>query len=297
MSTTTDTLRLYSQSYRKHPWLFLGTLLMGPGFVLQNIVSPLFIAKILGQLANHQIVNTNYVLYAGISLLSGLIVSNIGDRYASMPLTALTMHDLYRKCVNRLMKQDYDFFANSFAGSLVTQANRLSKSYEIFVNTVYLEMLGIWFGVLTAIGIMIHYDATIGLTIGALWVVSIIIVMLLVRRRIPIRRAAVSKESELTGEIADIITNAVTIKTFAHEIDEEARYDKTNSELSARLHRSWRAAIGNHFIIQILCILIQLVVLVGGIHAVQHGTLTIATFLLFQVYILRIIDSISKSSL
>src|ERR1017187_4248752 len=39
-----------------------------------------------------------------------------------------------------------------------------------------------------------------------------------------------------------------------------------------------------------------MVVLVGGLLAVLHHTLAIASFLLFQVYILRIIDNIRRSS-
>jgi ATP-binding cassette subfamily B protein len=297
MSTTYKTLQLYTHEYRKHPWLFLGALMMGPGFVLQNIISPLFIAKILGQLSEHSAVSQNYMYYAAASLFSGALLTYVGDRYFAMKLTNTIIHNLYRLCLDTILKQDYGFFTNSYAGSLVTQANRLAKGYELFTNTTFLEMLGIWCGVITAVTIMIFYNPTLGIIIGLLWLMAIAIVILLVIRRIPLRRHAVNQESRLTGTLADIITNILTIQTFARKTAEEKRYETDNSELSNRYMVSWKRAISNHFILQLICVVLQLIVLVGGIHDVKNGSLTLALFLLFQVYILRIIDSIMKASI
>ncbi len=296
-TTTLKTLRLYTSAYTQYPWLATGLLLLGIGPVFQNIVSPLFVAKLVGQLASHAPVNYRYIWLAAVSLVGGTALSFLGDRFGSMPLTVRIMHGLYAKALNRILLQDYDFFANSFAGSLVTQANRLAKGYETFLNVVFLDMFGVWCGIVTALVIMCFYNLALGISVAVLWSISIAVVMLLVRKRIPIRRHAVTQESKLTGELADIITNAVTIKTFARERTEEQRYKRSNTELSRRFFHSWSLAISNHLIIQLLCILLQLVVLVGGIVGVQHGSLSIATFLLFQVYILRIIDSVSKASL
>src|SRR5579863_2905506 len=173
MSTTLKTLRYYTSEYRNHPWLFAGALLMGPGFVLQNIISPLFVAKILGQLADHATVNPHYLWFMAASLIGGATITYVGDRYCSMPLTNITIHNLYAKCLHKLIRQEYGFFANNFAGSLVTQSVRFSKGYELFSNTVYLEMLGIWCGVLTAIGIMIYYNKLLGIAFGLLWLLAI----------------------------------------------------------------------------------------------------------------------------
>jgi ATP-binding cassette, subfamily B, bacterial len=297
MSTTFRTLQLYSEQYKKHPWLFLTSLGFGPGFVLQNVISPLFVAKILGELASHRPVNVHYIWFSAIALFSGASITYAADRFGSMPLTLVTTRGLYAKCLDRLLRQEYGFFANNFSGSLVTQANRFAKGYELYSNTVFLEMLGIWCGVLTAIGIMIFYNAALGISVGLLWATAIVVVITLTLRRMPIRRWAVTKESQLTGELADAITNATAIKTFAAETAEKQRYDVTNYEHKRRLFRSWCMAINNHAIMQTLCIALLLIVLIGGVLGVQHGSLTVATFLLFQVYILRIIDSVAKASL
>ncbi len=297
MSTTLKTLRIYTKQYKKHPWLFAGSLGLGPAFVLQTVITPLFITKILSQMANHQAVNPKYVWFAACSLIGGAAIAYIADRFCSMPLARISTYELHVLCLDKLLVQDYGFFADNFSGSLVTQANRFSKGYEIFSNTFFLEVLGVWSSVLTALVIMTSFNALLGISVGFLWFISIVTVILLTLKRMPFRRRAVAKESQLTGELADIITNATAIKTFAAEPSEKTRYAKSNAEHGALLFRSWRVAVNNQYILQVLSISLQLLVLIGGILGVRHGSLTIATFLLFQFYILRIIDSIGKASM
>ncbi len=173
MSTTLKTLQLYTQKYREHPWLFCGALMMGPGFVLQNIISPLFIAKILGQLSEHTAVNPYFIWFATIALAAGAVITYVGDRFFAMKLTNKIIHSLYSQSLDIILRQEYGFFTNSYAGSLVTQANRLAKGYELFTNTIFLEMLRIWCGVVSAVVIMIYYNPALGITVGILWLLSI----------------------------------------------------------------------------------------------------------------------------
>ncbi len=296
MSTAYKTIRIYTSEYKRHPWYFCGALLMGPGFVLQNIISPLFVARILSELASKGPVNTANIWYALLALSVGASLYHFGDRYCSMKLSAITIASLHTRCMRFFLDQDYSFFADNFTGSLVTAANRLAKDYELFSNQIFLEMLGIWCGVIAAVGIMMYYNLLLGSVVGTFWVLSIIIVFVLVNRRIPIRRFAVAKESEMTGELADDLTNIISIKTFAKEKEEAKRYNRSGQELFRRLTHSWSRAISNHFLVQILCIALQMIVLIGGITSVRHGSLSIALFLLFQLYSYRIIDSIIKAS-
>ncbi|HSX17344.1 MAG TPA: ABC transporter ATP-binding protein [Patescibacteria group bacterium] len=294
--TSLRALRIYLTYWRMHPWLVAGAALMGPAYVLQGILCPLFIAKALGQLASHTPVSTAYLWLAGGSLISGALLRYASDRYCIMQLCAKTTRDIYNANLKHLLKQEYGFFANSFGGSLVAQANRFAKGYEVLNTVFFLDAFGLLCGVLVAIGIMMHYNFAIGLAVAGLWVASVSIVIYLAIRRMAVRRAAVAKESEQTGELADIITNAVTVKTFAQESNEQRRYGATNQERSNRYYRSWEMAVRNTLAINLLCGTLQLTVFIGGIIAVQHHALTIAAFLLFQLYILRIIDSIGVAT-
>lgn len=297
MSTGLKTLKLYVSYWRRRPWLAASSFLVGPAFVLQNILSALFIAQALGQLSEHNRVNASTVWFAILSLLGGILLWFFSDRYFAARLHVQTMRDMYNDCFERLFQHEYNFFANNFGGSLVTQANRFVKAYELLHAAIFLQALGPFCGVLIALGVILYYNAAIGLAVTVLWLISIFIVVYLGIKRMPIRRAAVAKESIQTGELADAVTNAVTIKTFATEEAEFLRYDKINKARAGLFAKSWDIAIRNNLLLQSLSAVLQLVILLGGIRAIQTGSIGIATFLLFQVYIMRIIDSISTAGL
>jgi ABC-type multidrug transport system fused ATPase/permease subunit len=149
---------------------------------------------------------------------------------------------MYDICLQHLLRQEYAYFADNFGGSLVTRANRMAKGFELFTYSVFLEMLGLLTGVLVALGIMVFINPWLGLVVTAIWLAGVVLVVHLALGRMPIRRAAVAKETQQTGELADIVANAVTVKTFAQETAEEARYHRTNEARTRLYMRSWHTA-------------------------------------------------------
>ena len=283
--------------WREEPLRTLGSSLIGVGYILQNILTPLFAARALGELTAHHTVDASLLWYAGSALLGGIAIGFIGDYVFSAPRASRSVAKLYDRCFRYLMSQDYDFFSNNFSGSLVTQTNRFVKGFEILDGIFFIDMVGPYLGVLIALIIMIVFNPLIGITIAILWILALWFVGYLVTQRMPTRRRAVAKESQQTGELADSVTNAVAVKTFARASFESDRFNTTNHERSRLLLKSWNLAIRNSIAIQIICAILQLIVLAGGIYAVTHHTMSLATFLLFQLFILRIIDSINKASL
>ena len=178
----------------------------------------------------------------------------------------------------------------------MTQASRFAKVYTVFNDTIFFELLPQLFGVVIALVIMAYYSPLLALVVFIFWIFSIYVVYKFAIRRLPLRRNAVAKESEQVGELADVITNALTVKTFASESAEIQRYSLTNAARGNLFMVSWRRAIRNGWIVESLCAILQITVIVSAILAVKHGSISVATFLLFQVYVLRIIDNIRHSS-
>lgn len=297
MSTGIKTIKIFTSYWRRHPWLTAGSFLLGPVFVLQSVISPLFIAKVIGELSNGQPVSAVNVWLAILSFFGGVTLWHLLDSRVGARLDLLTMRAMYSDCFEHLHKQEYGFFVNNFGGSLVSQANRFVKAYELFHITFFVEVMGQFKAVIVALAVMIYYSAALGLAIALLWCLSVVIIVYLAVKRMPVRRAAVAKETQLTGELADAVTNAITIKTFATNDYELARYNIVNSKRDYLFSKSWKVGIRNYYWVQLLCGLFQTILLVGGIKAIQNGSLSIATFLLFQVYIIRIIQSLMQTSL
>lgn len=274
---------------------------MSVGFSLSLALNttgvPLLVTLTLAQLIRSHTVNVSLLVFTGCFQLALIVVSYLLDKYGVSYLHARVEHQLYDDSFQYLTHQDYSFFSNRFSGSLVTQASRFAKAYTTFNDTIWFDLLPQLVGTLIAIGVITYYNRLIGGLTFITWLIAIMVVIRFALRRLPLRRTAVAKESEQVGELADVVTNALTVKTFAAEEREARRYDVINTLRGALLLRSWHRAVRNGWIVEVFCAILQMVVLVGGILAVFHHTLAVATFLLFQVYILRIIDNVRRSSM
>ncbi|MES2971137.1 MAG: ABC transporter ATP-binding protein [Patescibacteria group bacterium] len=297
MSTGTKTLRIYWSYWQRRPWLTFGTFLLGPTYVFQSVLTPLFIAKAIGQISSGDPVSASYIWLAILSFFGGITVWYFIDSRIGARLDLLTMRDMYSDCFDHLHKQEYSFFVDNFGGSLVSQANRFVKAYELFHITFFVEAMSLFSAVTVSLIVMIVYNVGIGLAVALLWCLSIAVIVYLAVKRMSIRRMAVAQETAQTGELADSVTNAITLKTFATNDYELEHYNTANTKRHNLFRQSWKIGMRNHYWVQILCGVFQTVLLVAGIRAIQNGSLSIATFLLFQVYGVQIIQSLMQASL
>jgi ATP-binding cassette subfamily B protein len=290
------TLQLYVSYWRRYPFLTIGCMCFSLGLALKATILPLLVALSLSQLINQHTVNVGLLVFAGCFQFAMVIINHALDGYCISTMHNKVAENLYEDSFAYLTHQDYAFFADNFSGAIVTQASRFAKVYTTFNDTVFFDLIPQITIVIISVGIMSYYNLAIGLTTFILWLFSSLLVVRFALLRLPLRRLAIGKESEQVGEMADTITNALTVKTFAAEDREIRRYQKINHVRAGLFLRSWRRAVRNGFIIELLCGVIQMVVFVGGILAVHKGSLGIATFLLFQVYIIRIIENLRSST-
>lgn len=288
-------LRLYLSYWKDWPGFAGLGLVFSLVLALQSTAVPLLIALTLNQLINAHTINIGLIIAAGVIQV---IIALSG--YTSDILGVARLHDrvvkkLYDDCFNYLVHQDYSFFADRFGGSIVTQASRFAKSYTFFNDVIFFNFLPQTFSALIIISVILFYSLPIGFAVMVLWSLAMWLVVKFAIRRLPLRRAAVAKESEQVGELADVITNALTVKTFAAEQTELSRYHSINVLRAKLFLRSWHMAVRNAWIVEAVCGILQMVVFVGGIIAVKDNAISLATFLLFQVYILKLIDNVSRS--
>jgi ATP-binding cassette subfamily B protein len=290
-------LFLYLSYWRRTPFAAAAAICFSLCLAARIIVAPLLIAITLNELVQHNTVNTTLLAVTAIFLFVVVSLAYFLDKYGVAVLHMNVQKGLYEDSFKYLVYQDYSFFADRFSGSIVTQASRFAKAYTVFNDIVFFDLIPQTVVVLAAVGIMTYYSPIIGIPVFIVWIVSIMLVARFALKRLPLRRGAVAKESEQIGELADTITNALTVKTFASEESEIGRYDKINVARGWLFMRSWRRAVRNAWILEALCAVLQIGVITGGILAVKNGQITLASFLLFQVYILRIIDNIGRSTM
>lgn len=286
--------------YLRYWWLYRWNALVGVTFSLivaiQQTIVPLMIAIVLNHLVKQHIVDVRLLILTAAAQLILVGASYVLDAWGVGVLHHRVSDKLYQDSFDYLVNQDYRFFTDNFSGSVVTKASRFAKVYTIFNDVVLFEFLPQLFVVFIALVVMLHYSPLLGLIVFGFWLFSQVVIVIFAFNRLPIRRAAVAKESEQIGELADIMTNALAVKTFAGESAERQRYKVVNEFRGNLMFKAWRRAIRNGWIVETLCVIGQLIVIFVAVNEVKNGRLEIATLLLIQVYMIRIIDNIRRSS-
>lgn len=283
-------LSYYLARVRRYPRQIAGLALALPLTILINSYLPaLILANVLSRLGQHQFQADNLwasfgtsITWYGVLLFSGILMWRIVDRF-TWYLEQNIQRDIARDVFKHLLSRSADFHANNFTGSLVSHTNKLLSGYVRLADTTIFQTYPMVAGVLISI-IILGPRAPLFAAALAVFAIAYVITALFVSR--PVRKlsaAYASSESAQTGYLADAVTNALAIKSFAHTAYETERFadvtDNTRKHLRAfaRAHRKQMNTLGfmNRFI--------SAVALLIAVVAVMKFHANIATvFLIFN---------------
>lgn len=198
------------------------------------------------------------------------------------------LRDLEQMVFSRLIGHSYKFFANNFAGSLVTQAGRFVRSYETLEDSFFFEILGLLLRFCVISTVLVLLAPALGISIAFFAIFYVASVMFLTIKKVPVSRRAAAADSKVTGNLADAITNVLNIKIFARKAHEVERYKEVTDWRRRMRSHSWNLDEGvrmyQGFLLGGFYILYLWIAVNTGI----SGEASFATILLGQFYIHRI---------
>lgn len=148
---------------------------------------------------------------------------------------------LYQAIFDKLSREDLSFHANRFGGSLVSQSTKMIGAFERFWDMIIWSIMPM---VTTIVG------SIIALTILGLWQYALFLLIyaivfaaaaflgssFLAERN----RKEASTSSRTSGFLADMVTNAATVKAFGREKEEYVSATRhVNTWLGASNHLKW----------------------------------------------------------
>jgi ATP-binding cassette, subfamily B, bacterial len=200
------------------------------------------------------------------------------------------MSDLLNTCYEYLHQHSYNFFNNSFVGSLVTKVRRFQSSFETIADQTYLDLGRSLLIIGFIVVVLFLRNWTLGLAI-LVWVCLFAgLNIIFARFKIRYDLAKVAVDTKTTGHLADTITNNQNIKLFASFDSEYKTFRRITDQLFALRKKAWD--IGNIFevFLGLFTMSLEVVMLYLGVKLWQRGVLTIGDFALLQAYIVRILD-------
>jgi ATP-binding cassette, subfamily B, bacterial len=259
--------------------------------ILCDVIVPLFYKKffdILGTQADKDtlvplLLKTIYIVafIHGINWLSYRIADWMNNIMQSK-----VMAKLKQNAFDYMMLHSYSFFSSNFAGSLVQRVARFSRAFERLSDTLVFAFLPLVFTSIGAIIVTWTQSKFISLVIMA-WVLFFTLFNWFFSMwKVKFDIAAANADSRTTGYLADSITNNSAISLFTGYLYEKSGFEDVSNDQAKAMRTSWNLIWITNTVQIFIIFAVEFAVFYFGIRLWQEGSITIGTFVLFQVYVI-----------
>jgi ATP-binding cassette subfamily B protein len=284
----------YGKVIWQNKWYFLLALTALTSAISLDLSAPLYYKKIANGLAEPYSEATLSQLFDNLRhvalIFCGIWLSWRFLEIAIIPLEGGGINLLEKRCFAVLKKQKYGFFENSFSGSLIKQANRFSRSFEIimdwFLFHFFINCLAI------AISFTIFYQQQHEFAIYFLiWVILFVgwnIGYSLWKLRFD--QAVAEGDSKVGAVYSDAISNIFIVKSFAREAHEQNRVNQASDFVYKKKKIAWVLMFISFAIQGFMTFAIELILIYLMIRKWQAGNFQVGEFVLFQSIMIMLIQ-------
>ena len=265
--------------------------------VLERYVTPLIIAALLAAIQAGTVSLESslwiIVVYGVLQILTQVVGYRV-SLHAMWDVQVRGARLIYKQSYNKLTRHSLDFYADNFAGSLVSKVNKFASAFITFWNMVIFEFLFIATSIVATI---------VGLSF-LIWqyalVISIFVILFIIAsyygtRFIRPRQKARSKSyTEISAQLSDSISNMFAVKIDSKEKQERRRLDTSIDSMVKNEFKVRSGVIGVSTVYSVIIALMRISILVISIWAVQQGLANAAIVYLALTYTFNLIQEISK---
>ncbi|MCK5888625.1 MAG: ABC transporter ATP-binding protein [Methylococcales bacterium] len=285
--------REYSRVIWQKKWYFLICLLGLTGATVLDFYIPVFYKNIANGLAKGYSEETLSMLmenfqmialsYAGMWLCWRILEIGI------IPVDGGGVNLLEKRCFEVLKQQKYTFFENSFSGSLIKQATRFSRSFEIIMDWCLFHLFQNVLAISIAFVLFYQQQPTFAFYFLAWVVVYLLWNIGFSIWKLKYDEFAAEADSTVGGVYSDAISNIFIVKSFVMEGREQQRVNQASDELYRRRKKAWILMFISFAVQGIMIFGIELILLYLMIGEWKIGQFDVGAFILFQAVLLMLI--------
>ncbi len=290
---TRETIQIFWDHSKKYPWTFMFMVLTMIFAVSADLFRPFLYKMLFNEIALNQPGMTTRIFSILIYMLIAALTSWIFWRSATFInqyFELRVIKDLTNTCFKYLQEHSYNFFNNNFAGSLVRKVNKFSRSYETIVDIAYWNISQTVLRIVIIVVVLSLRQWVVGLVVLA-WAFAYISFQFFFseyKLKYDLERSKI--DSQLTGQLADTITNNVNIKLFGTLNFEVKAFNALQQKWYKIQHFSWTLAGIAEMIQSLLMLLLEFGVFYFAIKYRESAHLTVGDFVLIQIYIIGLFD-------
>lgn len=256
--------------------------------VVTIFVGPLIIAQLLSIIQHNQLHDSkNLWTLIALYSVSGLWSSVIGWRlvlYLVWTFETAMQRDLYAQCFSKLTNQTLFFHSNKFGGSLVSQTNKLVGAVESFWDTIIWSVLPL---VVSLVGSIIVLSTLLWQYALFLLIFSIVFSIIVYYGSKPMAKLTKKEakaSNKLNGQLADVISNVLAVKSSGAEATEQKFFAKTvNSWRNSSLD-VMRGFLKVSTVYSSINMVIKIGAIAFAVYAAQNNLVSVASVYLIITY-------------
>jgi len=256
--------------------------------VVTIFVGPLIIAQLLNIIQHNQLHDaknlwTLIALYGASELWSSVIGWRL-VLYLVWTFETAMQRDLYAQCFSKLTNQTLFFHSNKFGGSLVSQTNKLIGAVESFWDTIIWSILPL---VISLVGSIIVLSTLLWQYALFLLIFSIVFSIVVYYGSKPMAKLTKKEakaSNKLNGQLADVISNVLAVKSSGAEATEQKFFTKTvNSWRNSSLD-VMRGFLKVSTIYSSINMVIKIGAIAFAVYAAQNNLVSVAAVYLIITY-------------
>ena len=197
--------------------------------LVYNIVIPGGMSEIIGKISagDFEIANYTGVLMATLvpMVINNIVLVRILD-WLDWSLDAKCGEYLSQLAFKAVINQSMTFHTNHFSGSLTSQANKLASAFIDFKSNFVWDVYPLILTVIYAIVAAILVCPPFALVLAVFTITFVTVAGVIYRKTAYREEEMASAENKQTGQLADAITNVVSVKSYAREEQEKARFGR-----------------------------------------------------------------------
>ena len=284
---------------RKHKWIFYCIVVVFTFRIfLDQIVVPLYFKKIIDLFVNGALEPTAVsddifrllFIIIGIHIFVFIIARII--KFTIFQFEINVIRGLRDFAFQKIEQNSQTFFANTFAGSLVTKARRFGGGFEIVFEIFlynFLKFFAILFGAFT---VLLYQSPTISLVFGIWIIVHISIISLFIKKKISYDLSEAEQDSRISGRLADVFSNILAVKFFSSRRKEIDSFSKYTDEGAKRSKKAWFMGGKIDLIQHLLIICVQSITLYLMIMLWLQSKISIGTVVLVETYMVVVANNL-----
>ena len=283
----------------KRKWVFYYIL---AGFSIRvffgEIAIPLYFKKIIdiltrgagNSLAVSQDIFRLFFIIVGIQIFVFFIARV--TKFIFLKFEIDVVQDLRNFAFQKIEQNSQTFFANTFAGSLVTKARRFVGGFEAAFDIFLYHFLKFFVILASVFIVLIYHSPIISLVFGVWITIHICVVAFFVRKKVAYDLREAEQDSRISGRLADVFSNILAVKFFSarkREIDSFGAYTSEGAK------RSKKASFlgGKIDLLQHLMIAaVEIITLYIMITLWLDGKMSIGTIVLIQTYMVIVANNL-----